>query len=36
MEWLGSSADQSNAYLHCLAQTPAPPPPSVSIHWVEH
>jgi hypothetical protein len=32
LEWLGSSADQSNAYLHCLAQTPAPPPPSVIIH----
>jgi hypothetical protein len=37
LEWLGSSADQSNAYLRCLAQTPAfPPPPSVIIHWVEH
>jgi hypothetical protein len=35
-EWLGSSADQRNAYVRRLAQTPAPPPPSVIIHWVEH
>jgi hypothetical protein len=35
LEWLGSSAEQRNAYLRRLAQTPAPPPPSVIIHWVE-
>jgi hypothetical protein len=32
--WMSSNAVERNSYQHCLAQNPAPPPPSVNIHWV--
>jgi hypothetical protein len=31
--WMGSNAVRRNSYQHCLTQNPAPPPPSVIIHW---
>jgi predicted ATPase len=32
--WMGSNAVRRTSYQHCLTQKPAPPPPSVVIHWI--